>query len=183
MRTWETTVSWGRKVSSQKSVIPSEKYVRQHLRVHSGFTSAPYYQRVRPNCAWKIDQWLLMQTLRQADCQDRLPVLLFLLPNLTGGRNNTNNNGYMCIFVNAFWKYKARQTARCSVCDCFFKVSGNGLTWRWKQFPVMFCHKIDLLQKFRAIFLGSSEAICLILPAEKHVSLFPCCLKNITHKS
>lgn len=53
MGTWETTASRGRKVSSQKSVIPQCKiqYVRQHSRAHSGFRSARYHWRARPNCA------------------------------------------------------------------------------------------------------------------------------------
>lgn len=42
-----------RKVSSQKSVIPQCKIqnVRQHSRAHSGFRSARYHWRARPNCA------------------------------------------------------------------------------------------------------------------------------------
>lgn len=93
-----------------------------------------------------------MQTFQQADSKDRLQVLLFLLQRLTvEKKNNTSKIWNICTFVNAFW-YQARQSAPCSGCDCFFKVSRNRLTRRWKQFSLMFHRKIDLLQKFGAVW-------------------------------
>lgn len=97
-----------------------------------------------------------------------------------------NKRTRMCAFVRVFWRDQARQTASCPGCDCFSKASRNCLAQCWKQFPLMFRRKIDLLQKFGAVFLGSRGAICLILRAERlddeHASLFPRCLWNNRHR-